>query len=229
MSQDRPAEVRKTSRMQVAYSEILRRIATLELAPGTTFTEGQLAEQLGLSKTPVREALLLIGADGLVYPQISSGYRVSQLTLKGARDLFQHWQLLSGSAARLAAENGLGSNEFSTFSELAEGRIRFYDPTVTTDDETPFHLAVAMAARNEELVLDTRRLHLKLQRLFALGRLGGAVLVHPQREHTEILKAVQRGRPADAADLVATHIEQIEKTVMDALLSSDALQSVNLA
>lgn len=225
---DQPLDVRKTSRMHVAREEILKRILTLELAPGVTFTEGALAEQIGLSKTPVREALLLIGADGLVYPQIGSGYRVSQLTLKGARDLLRHWQLLTTHAAGLAADNGLTSNELSMFSDIAEGKGHVHDMHGPYDSEMSFHSVIAYAARNEELARDTQRANIKLHRLLVLAHRAGADVEGMQHEHTDMLKAVQRGNPVVARELTEAHGVALEKAVMEALLSSDTLQTVNL-
>ena len=223
---EQPSEARKTSRMHVAREEILRRILSLELAPGVTFTEGALAQQLNLSKTPVREALLLIGADGMVYPQIGSGYRVAQVTLKGARDLLRHWTLLTTHAAGIAADNGLTSNELSMFSDIAAGKA--HDVHGPYDAELLFHAVIAHAARNEELLRDTSRAQLKLHRLLGLATRAGAALEHSHEEHTEILGAVQRGNAAAARQATEAHAVAIEKAVMEALLSSETLQTVNL-
>lgn len=225
---EQPIDVRKTSRMHVAREEILKRILSLDLAPGTTFTEGALAEQIGLSKTPVREALLLIGADGLVYPQIGSGYRVSQLTLKGARDLMRHWTLLTTHAAGLAADNGLTSNELSMFSDITAGRVDVQDMDGPYGAEMSFHSVIAYAARNEELARDTDRAQLKLHRLLVLANRAGADVEDSLHQHGDILAAIQRGNPVVARELTEAHGVALEKAVTEALLNSDTLQTVNL-
>lgn len=214
--------------MRDAHTEILRRIVSLELAPGVTFTEGALAEQLGHSKTPVREALLLVGADGLVYPLVGSGYRVSHVTLKGARDLIRHWTLLSSHAAGLAAESGLSGHELSMFSDVAEGRSRFGQTREPAETEAAFHLIVGYAARNEELVLDLRRAHMKLERLMVLAERAGATMHDQLEEHGDLLSAIQRGDADSARRLAQEHGAGIEKAIMEALLSSESLQVVNL-
>src|SRR5687767_10246402 len=70
-----------------ALSEIMSRIRDLRLPPGHAFTENELVEELGLSKTPVREALLVLGAYGYVVPRPRTGYRVSAITVKVIRDI----------------------------------------------------------------------------------------------------------------------------------------------
>ncbi len=214
--------------MQVAHDEILRRILTLELEPGVTFTEGALAEQLNLSKTPVREALLLIGADGLVFPQVGSGYRVSPVTLKGARDLLRYWTLLTSHSSALAAENGVGSNQLSIFTDVVEGNLPVGGQPSPYSAETMFHLVLGHAARNEELIRDLHGCALKVQRLLALAALTGTAVHDPQDEHGVILGAVQRGDSEGARQFTEAHAGAVEKGVMEALMSSDALLSVNL-
>lgn len=225
-----PQGARRTSRMQLAREEILRRILTLELPPGVTFTEGTLAEQLGLSKTPVREALLLIGADGLVYPQIGTGYRVAPITLKGARDLLRHRRFLDAEAAQLNAESGIASRELALFSDIVEADARRSpgDPDQARRN-TAFHSVLAELTRNEELALDVRRSQLKIERMLrAIAPSARATPEEEAREHAEILHAIQLGDPISARTLAESHATATEKRVMEALLSSDSLQGINL-
>jgi len=225
------ASTRRSSLMQVAHAEILRRILTLELAPGVAFTEGELAEQLGLSKTPVREALLLIGAEGLVYPQIGAGYRVSPITLKGARDLLRHRGALDALACRFAAEIGMASREVAMFSNLLDfDLLRGADDGHRVRRNASFHCVLAELTRNEELASDVRRAHLKLERLFRLVHATASSSPEEEaHEHEEILHAIQMGDASSARALAEAHAARTEKRVMEALISRDTLQGVNLA
>src|SRR5690242_1434669 len=76
------------SKGEQAYQSIKGRILELHMAPGAPFKEGELATRLGLGKTPVREALARLRREGLVEVAPRSGYRVSPVTLRRARELF---------------------------------------------------------------------------------------------------------------------------------------------
>src|SRR5262249_37093509 len=98
----RPTELSLTDR---AYKVITTRLIELKMPPGVTFTEAALASDLGISKTPVREALGRLRLEGLVEVAARSGYRVTPVTLKDAHDLFAVRLILETEAASLAAKN----------------------------------------------------------------------------------------------------------------------------
>src|SRR6478735_7144479 len=82
-----------------AYIEIKRRVVAVEIPPGASFSETDLAEALELGKTPVREALMRLRLEGLVQVQPRSGYRVTEVTLRDARDVCDLRALLEGEVA----------------------------------------------------------------------------------------------------------------------------------
>lgn len=95
-----PATANQT---ESAYTVIRRRIIELDLPPGGMFTETKLAETLGVSKTPVREALVRLHHDGLVEPVPRAGYAVTAVTLRTTRDLCEFRSIVEPAAAELAA------------------------------------------------------------------------------------------------------------------------------
>jgi DNA-binding GntR family transcriptional regulator len=99
--EQREALVRNAS---VAATELIREaIVDGRLAPGERLKEEELARELGISRTPVREALLLLQAEGLVQATPNRGARVSAHTAEDLDDLYQLRALLEGYAARRAA------------------------------------------------------------------------------------------------------------------------------
>ena len=85
-----------------AYAAIKEAILSLKLQPGTLLVETELARQLGISKTPVRDALQELEREGLVTRILFKGTYVTEVSARDAEEIFQLRAVLEGLAARLA-------------------------------------------------------------------------------------------------------------------------------
>jgi DNA-binding GntR family transcriptional regulator len=226
-----PSEILPTA-TYTAYTVIKRRIIELELPPGANFTEGELAAELGFSKTPVREALARLRQERLVEATARSGYRVSPVTMKHARDLFQLRALLEGEAAAIAAQRGA---DLQTLVELEQLCVASYDPTDPSSivrflqANTRFHVTLATLGGNDALATMLQQVLEQLERLFHLGLAlssRGEEMVH---EHQELLDAVKLGDTEAARRAASAQTGSSQLMVLNALLSSDALLSANIA
>jgi DNA-binding GntR family transcriptional regulator len=232
-SHDSPRAATKAGRnlTQQAYEAIKSRLIYLDLPPGTAFTESSLATELGFSKTPVREALARLRDVGLVEPTARSGYHVTPVTLKDARDLFALRVLLEGEAASLAARYMEDPRHLLVLDQLCKSS---FDPEDVTSiktymrNNTEFHITVARAGGNAhlatmlELVLD------QMERLFNIGLSltnRADEIVH---EHTELVQAIVSGDEKAAREVAVAQIHSSQRMVLDALLSSPSLLSTNV-
>lgn len=223
----------RSSLMWQAYSAVQQRIIKLELPPGTPFTEGELAAQLGMSKTPVREALLLLSSAGLVYPRAGTGYRVSPITLKDARSLFRVRAMLEGEAAALAARRKIDSRVALELEDLAEITFDPGDPASIDyylTMHTRFHILAASECGNEHLTRSIARLWAEAERLLRfVALLGELPLDDNTADHHRLIAAITKGDPAAAREAAVAHVTTSEQVIVDALLSSDAIQDANVA
>ncbi|MEH0108914.1 GntR family transcriptional regulator [Tersicoccus sp. MR15.9] len=103
----------------LAYFRLRTEIVDWRMPPGTTLAETELSARLGVSRTPIREALGRLVADGLAAPQGGRGVTVTDVSLADARDLFDVRIALDGRAAALAAHRA----DPAVFAGLA-GRLR---------------------------------------------------------------------------------------------------------
>lgn len=220
------------SRTREAYDTIKRRIIEMKLAPGSSFTEGELAAMLKFSKTPVREALVRLRQEGLVEAVARSGYRVVPVTIKQARDLFQVRQLLEVEAAGMAAAHSGDLNDLATLEQLARPR----DPASGRNamrralrDNTAFHVALARIGGNTIMADMLGRNLEQLERLFAIGISLGSGNDEALHGHGDLLSAVKAGDVESARRLAAEHAAESRLMVLNALLSSDAVLSTNIA
>ena len=202
------------------YAGLKRDILTCELPPGATLYEGQIAERLGISKTPVRDALAMLAHEGFVTVQPRRGYRVSDITLADVQEVFHLRLLLEPSAAELAAERAT-ADQLKRLQELAEesyvyGELPTYEEFVVKNRE--FHVLLAEASGNGRLAATLRNLLEEMQRLFLFGldiRDSAEEQIH---EHRELVDALLKGNHQLARDISVRQIETSRKRVLEALL-----------
>jgi DNA-binding GntR family transcriptional regulator len=219
-----------TSRAEHAHSVLRGRIVQLELRPGAAFTEAQLATELGLSKTPVREALLRLSGEGLVLGS-PSGYRVAPITLQDTRDYLDLRSLLDIEAARTAAERSargeLSANIRSTLSESAQDTA--YDPSDAAEVvaflrlNTRLHVSIARAGGNLRLAEALERVLVQCQRILHLGaQLSWApgTLIH---DHADLVASILAGDADTAVGIATEAARHGRELVFEALLSSRSL------
>lgn len=184
----------------VAYHRLRKSILDGEIAPGAAIFELHVAERLGMSRTPVREALKLLSRDGFVEPLPSRGYIVPRPTVQSIRELFELRETLEGMAARYAAQRAVASDLALLDGLHDEYERRVDDWNDWTRIGNDFHNAITAAARNERLtaLLGSLNDQIVMSRRTALRgndeRQKGAI-----DEHRALLAAI-RARDGDRAE-----------------------------
>ena len=214
-----------------AYDVIKRRIIELKLAPGVIFTETQLAKELKLSKTPVREALARLRREHLVEVSARSGYRASSITLQDARDLFALRMLLEEEAVRMAARHLPDPGYLSRLEELCRTSYRPDDKASITQflrANTEFHGMIARASGNPRLADMLLEVLDQMERLFHVGLAlmpRSDQIVH---EHRDLLNALISGDEPRAAEIAVKQLHTSQGMVIDALMSSPNLLTASV-
>lgn len=175
------------------------------LPPGTRLREIPLSEHFGLSKTPVREALRLLEAEGLVEVNARRGAVVTSLGDENVRNLYDLRLVLEIAAVRRAAELGVAVKE----AEVLKTEMDDYldeEPQLTFHRlDVKLHRAIAEAAGNGELASTLEHTHRRIQAVRVRVQVP-ARLQRAQKQHASILSAIRRGRPDDAEKVVTEHI-----------------------
>jgi len=142
---------RKKSRGSVQlYSEIRKNILSLEIAPGTELDEVTLAKQFGISRTPVREALIRLSADNLILMVPNHSPRVAPLDLTDIRLYDEALQLCQRIVTRWAADRRT-SSELETINHFQEQHaraVRRNDINELVESNRAFHSAIGAACGN---------------------------------------------------------------------------------
>jgi DNA-binding GntR family transcriptional regulator len=220
-----------TTRSYEAYLEIKRRILDLRMPPGSDFNEGELVADLGLSKTPIREALARLRQEQLVDAVARSGYRVTPVTLKDARELLVLRTLLEGEAAALAASNGADLSHLKKLESLCHESYNPQDRSSVAaflGANFDFHMAVARLSGNTRLAETLRTVLEQLERVMHLGLSLSSRADEIVHEHKELVAAILSGDADAARETSVTQSRSSQLMVLNALLSSDAVLSTNL-
>ena len=200
---------------QTTYDRLRDLILSGALPADSPLQEKRLAEQLGVSRTPVREAITRLVAEGLVVRQAGLTPVVRRLSVNDFAEILHARRLLEVEAAGLAAEAG-GSSELARIRERIEA-FRREAPTpqehVSVDDW--LHLTIATLA-GSRLLTDLVQGLRERTKIFDMGQV-------PERfepgiaEHLEIIDAVQAGDSERARAAMRTHIENVLSSVINRL------------
>lgn len=199
-----------------AYSSLRDDIIDWRLEPGTVLAEVDLSERLGVSRTPVREALSRLVADGLVAAQGGRGLVVSAVSLDDIAQLFELRQALEQQLARLAARG----RDPRVFDELA-AEFRAAADLLTRRDREDYYALVARfdaamdaAAANPYLVAALRTVRPHLARVRRISQDNTERLVEAAHEHLTIVEAVAAGDGELAASATHVHLHRSLQNIL---------------
>ena len=208
--------VRRLLRVDV-YERLRAEILTCRLAPGTEITEAALASRFDVSKSPVRDALFRLEQEGLVIIMPRQGYRVTPVSVRDAREMFQVRGILESACVEAAAAGALpeqlrGLERFRRFD-----RARY--PLGFAEYNSAFHRELARLSGNSRLERAVNDLIDQMQRVVTLGveTIKGSDPRGLVDQHGAIIDAVQQRQPRKAARLVRRHVAEAEKRVGRAL------------
>ena len=194
-----------------AYAALRSDIIEWRLTPGTVLGEVELSERLGVSRTPIREALAKLSAEGLAKPQSGRGVVVSEISLDHLDELFELRSALECRAAELAAQRG----DPAVFRALYEQLVNAGE-LVTSEDPTRYDYyrlvgeldtAVDAAVGNHYLNLALKNLRVHLVRVRRLGKDNPTRLRDAAREHAAIALAIANGNAAVASAATTVHLD----------------------
>lgn len=218
------------SARQRVYNHIHDLVSTGELSGGQILSEVQISRTLGVSRSPVREAIGQLVADGILQQAPNRSAVVVELTREDIVDLYEVREALELYAVHKVAQNGLhptnheelkaslGGVEKMLRKLKASGK-RALDPAQMAEFSTldmKLHSLLVLSTQNirmQRIVADTRL----LVRVFAIRRGGHevSILEKIHRQHSAIVQAVAKGKGEEAAKILSEHIQTSLKERLD--------------
>lgn len=203
----------------VVFNTLREAILRGELKPGERLMEIQLANKLGVSRTPIREAIRKLELEGLVLMIPRKGAEVAQITEKSLRDVLEVRRALENLAVQLAclrmSPQTLADLKAAAraFEEILGGE----DVTAVAEADVAFHDVIYMATDNQRLIslLNNLREQMYRYRVEYLKKKE----CHKQLlwEHQEIIRAIEAGEIDVATNITEQHIDNQVEAVSDAL------------
>jgi DNA-binding GntR family transcriptional regulator len=192
-----------------ALRVIRARIISGAMRPGQLYALGATASDLGVSVTPVREAVLELARERLVELARNRGFRVREMSEHELNEIVEFRKIIEVGAVRLVAERKL-IDQASELQELARATEKYAaagDWVGFLDSDRDFHLGVMGHLRNERLLQVVGSLR-DQSRLYGLDYVAGTEsLIQSTHEHAALLSAIIAGHADEAAVIMDRHLQ----------------------
>ena len=223
-------KARKTTPESV-YEQLRQQIVSLQIKPGEDLDESRLVERFGVSRTPVREALIRLSAEGLVETRRNRGAIVASLDLSSLRSIFEAGDLVERAYTRLACLRATKRDhaEIRQLEQEFKHALQRENLAAMVDTNTRLHLRIAQAAGNKYFVDAYRRILADHERIAQLWYADNLVrdnaLVNRKmlKQHDSLVTAITRGDSAAAEKITIEHSELCRVGINALLESGSAL------
>ena len=203
----------------VVFNTLRKAILRGELKPGERLMEIQLANKLGVSRTPIREAIRKLELEGLVLMIPRKGAEVAQITEKNMQDVLEVRKALEELSVQLACERITPEQveEMKMAAEDFRKVLKSGDVTKIAEADVKFHDIIFAATNNQRLITLLNNLREQMYR-FRVEYLKQKEC-YPQllEEHDKLIALISGGEVEEACELMGCHIDNQASTVSDVI------------
>lgn len=205
------AAPRHGTRSQHAYHRLRDAIRDGSLKPGQRVMEIEMADWLKVSRTPVRDAIRRLEAEGMLAHEARNGLVVTRLDRQAVMELYVMRETLEGTAARLCARHASDMEVLDLIDLVKAEQELQDDPNALLRHNRRFHEAVHRGAHNRYLEKSLAAVN------DSMGLLGQPLMLLPHRakaalsEHAEIARAVQKRDPDAAEEAARKHVRAAQR------------------
>ncbi|GAB3626904.1 GntR family transcriptional regulator [Pandoraea terrae] len=208
-----PTENKSLSTAERAYEEIRKQILSGQLSEGSPIRQDDIAAQLGVSKIPVREALMRLQSEGWVSLKRNVGAIVSPLTVSDCVEMLDMRIALECRALELAVPN-MAPSDLALAEQLLERYAKADTPQAWSDLNLAFHQCLYSPANRPKLVATAQAAQERMGRFLRLHVSMDAEHQRSADEHLAIHQACVAGDTKTAVRLLRKHLEQTQREVM---------------
>lgn len=203
----------------VVFNTLRDAILTGQLVPGERLMENQLADKLGVSRTPIREALRMLELEHLVELVPRKGAQVLDMSRKDVEDILEIRAALEALATRIACEK-MTPEEIAKLRQLEADLEKAYDAqdrdsVIVIDEE--FHDLIFASTENEKLIQIYNNLRTQLYRYRRAHVKLGVTLDPIIESHRSILHAIENDDPVSGAAAAEGHISYHIDVILDSI------------
>ena len=212
-----------------AYDKIYRKIISLEYKPGQRLEENQLVNQLGIGRTPIREALLKLSADMMVESQLNKGFVVSPITLQKTKAAFAALKILEVGVASLAVQQDVTHYlpKMERANQSLNDAMTRMDILLLVEFNSTFHRYFARCSNNEYLIQFLHKVRCETNRLAYLSygnEIDPCNSLHDHyksviSEHDDIITYIKKRDETGLKQTICQHIKTFQKRVIHYMAS----------
>ena len=198
------------------YRILKERIIKGDLAQGSKLFEAKIAEQLGVSRTPVREAIRELAAEGFVKISPNQGVEISNISIEDIQEVLQIRAVLEGLAAKLAATKITKEKikKLENINKNMEKYARKDDIFNVIRESEKFHGLILGICGNSRLIQIRKNLNDQIHRYRSISLNIPGRPKYALEEHIKITEALKQGDSARADELSKIHIENVLKNLL---------------
>ncbi|HJP11470.1 MAG TPA: GntR family transcriptional regulator [Arenicellales bacterium] len=218
--------------IDVVYSNLRGLIVSNALTAGQKLVDRDLAELLGVSRTPIREALGRLAMTGLVEKRARRGYYVSRFSVDEVKDLYEFRKMLEIHSVKLAVQNAQPSHlvEFDrVLSELTKLSSDLSGHAKAVELDIQIHELIARASGNTSLHQAMQNVLHKVMCFISVEIAGQDSLVAAHQQHQSLLHLIKERDAKRAVELIRMHVDTAKETLVSVLQTRDQVWSDVLA
>ncbi len=202
---------------EIVYEELKLLILTGKISPGMRLMEEELAEDMGVSRTPIREAIRKLEKEGLITIEPRRGAYVSQISTKDMVEILEVRQNMEGLAAELAAQR-MSEEDKEKLRNIAKA----YEEAVAAGDmaemircDTAFHHIIVEATQNKILIQMVEQLQEMVLRFRYIYYDNFKRAEQMLSEHQAIYEAIAGGNTEVARESANVHIDRLKSLILE--------------
>ena len=203
---------------EVVFENIRSAIQSGELRPGERLMEVQLAESLGVSRTPVREAIRKLEKAGLVTITPRRGVYVAEISLEDTENILEIRACLEGKAAELAAIR-MTADQKQALENCLEAFVSHMKANRMKEalrEDLHFHLIIRQASKNQQLIQILEDLSEQVNRFRMVYLKDAAEAPSLPEEHAKLLQALLDQDPRAARKAMEAHMDSVKSIILEA-------------
>lgn len=222
-----------TKLSDTAYDELLFRIISCQYPPGSLLSEEKLVAELGISRTPIRSALIRLQQGHLVQIISKKGILVSEITPEGIRDLFNLRDLIEPYAIREFGGN-FKKDKLIYYLNLFSKKYSKDDYQIVYDSDVQFHTDIVQLTGNTFLCSFYNSMQKLLSRITLICGISVTDrVVASNQEHVEIVLSLLKDDKEFAVAMLETHLKEARESAYQAILIQkdrlpESIRSINI-
>lgn len=210
----------------MAYSYLYTKIVSHELEPGSAIVEQEISNSLGISRTPVREALKQLGAEGLVRIIPARGAFVSEITSQDVEEIFSLREMLEVWALKVGLEH-MPEEEIDRVEKLLCSLNENCSNDKFYSIDRTLHDLIVRYCGNRRLIAFLNTLNAQIERTRHISALLPHRLQKSKQEHLAIIAAIKERNSDKACDLLSEHIRNVKKSCLEEIKITQANSLLN--